>query len=102
MDIIQYFESVRQAFYDDDTDKAESLMQEYGDQEVKMKDVEKLVAHVFGTMASFQIAMEEKDQIHFDMIVNALEDSKALNSEQVAHLKDLDNQLNEALEKEEK
>lgn len=98
MDIIQYFESIRQAYQEDDTDTVEEIMKEHGEESVNMGDVEKLVSYVFSTMAGFQVALEQKTQAQFDMIVNALEQNGTLDEDQADKVRELDAQLNNALE----
>lgn len=98
MDIIQYFESVRRAFQEDDTDRVKELMEEFGGAPVDMKEVERLVYYVFQTMAQFQVALEEKTQIQFDLIVNSLEDEDILSAKGLQNLRQADNELNRRLE----
>lgn len=98
IDIIEYFEEVRQAYIDGDTEKSSSLVEQYGEQTVNLAEVENLVAHVFSVMAGFQVAMEQKDQFHFDIILNALQQSGAVSEGLVDGLRDLDNRMNTQLE----
>ena len=98
MEIIQYFESIRRAYQEDNVEGYKELRELYGKNEVTMDEVEQLVAYVFQTMAQFQVAMEEKSQIQFDMIVNALEAEDILSSNGLYQLREADDRLNKQLE----
>lgn len=98
MEIIQYFEAVRRAYQEDDKQSIKDLRETYGEDSVNMDEVEQLVSYTFQTMAQFQIAMEEKSQIQFDMILNALQAEDILSSKSLYALREADRNLNEKLE----
>lgn len=97
MDIIQYFEDIRQAYIDEDTERMHEIIDEHGNRTITMREVESLVSYVFSTMAGFQVAMEERSQVQFDMIVNALEEHELLTEVQADNLRQLDAQLSNAI-----
>lgn len=98
MEIIQYFEAVRRAYQEDDKQALKDLKEMYGKDSVDMDEVEQLVAYTFQTMAQFQIVLEEKAQIQFNMIVNALEAEDILSANGLYQLREANDNLNKQLE----
>lgn len=98
MEIIQYFEAVRRAYQEDDKQAIKDLKETYGKDSVDMDEVEQLVAYTFQTMAQFQIVLEEKAQIQFNMIVNALEAEDILSANGLYQLREANDKLNKQLE----
>lgn len=93
MSIIEYFEAVRTAYAEDDQERVKELTEKEGNKEVKLAEVEELVSYVTQILAGYQVALENKEQIHFDMIVNMLESTGALSEDSADALRDEDEEL---------
>lgn len=98
MTAFEYFEAVRKAYIEGKPETIPALAKKFGQREVTLEELEELVGNVAQTLAGFQIALENKEQIHFDLLVDMLEDAEALTRDQAQELRDEDENLKKQIE----
>lgn len=78
MEPIKYADNMRKAWQENDTEAVEKLVEMYGDQEVKLKDLEEMFSYALSLLMTAYMGKDTVDGARFDIILKTLKDKKVI------------------------
>lgn len=98
MELKQFIDEMRQAYKEDNFIKRKELLDKYGKNSAIFEEVEEVYSELIHLLGGFMLTIERKEQAHFNMLVDFLQEADILTEEQINQLTELETQLNNALE----
>lgn len=98
MKINEYIDSIREAYKNNDYVLVKELEKVHGNKPVTYQELEETYSSQFSLIAGFILALERKEQVHYDLLVDFLTESGIFNEEQLEKIISLEEELNKVLE----